>query len=157
MSASSSTYRGGERQLCTCWVGNLLLGLDVLNIQEVQSSNDVTAIPQSAPAISGLINLRGQIATAVDLRVVFGVEPKGDSERIQIVVRHRGEPVSLLVDEIGEVMTLHDDIFEAPPETVDGLTRELVTGAYKLEHELLLTLDVERVIAMTSVGPMGAA
>lgn len=153
---SAAHNRAGERQLCTCRVGNLLLGLDVLNIQEVQSSNDVTVIPQSAPAVSGLINLRGQIATAVDLRVVFGVESKPDGERIQIVVRHRGEPVSLLVDEIGEVMTLSDDIFEKPPETVDSLTRELVTGAYKLDHDLLLTLDVDRVIASTSFGSMGA-
>lgn len=144
--------RSGERQLCTCWVGDLLLGLDVLSIQEVQSSNDITAIPQSAPAVSGLINLRGQIATAVDLRIVFGVEPRANSDLIQIVVRHRGEPVSLLVDEIGEVMTLSDDIFEPPPETVDALTRELVTGAYKLDSELLLTLDVERVITMSSPG-----
>ena len=144
--------RGSERQLCTCWVGNLLLGLDVLSIQEVQSSNDVTVIPQSAPAVSGLINLRGQIATAIDLRVVFGVEPRPGSDLIQIVVRHRGEPVSLLVDEIGEVMTLSDEIYETPPETVDSLTRELVTGAYKLEHELLLTLDVDRVIATSSPG-----
>ena len=144
--------RASERQLCTARVGDLLLGLDVLSIQEVQSSNDVTAIPQSAPAISGLINLRGQIATAIDLRVVFGVKPRPDSDLIQIVVRHRGEPVSLLVDEIGEVMTLSDEIFETPPETVDALTRELVTGAYKLESELLLTLDVDRVIATSSPG-----
>lgn len=144
--------RASERQLCTARVGDLLLGLDVLSIQEVQSSNDVTVIPQSAPAISGLINLRGQIATAVDLRVVFGVKPRPDSDLIQIVVRHRGEPVSLLVDEIGEVMTLSDEIFETPPETVDALTRELVTGAYKLETELLLTLDVDRVIATSSPG-----
>ncbi len=144
--------RASERQLCTARVGDLLLGLDVLSIQEVQSSNDVTVIPQSAPAISGLINLRGQIATAIDLRVVFGVAPRPDSDLIQIVVRHRGEPVSLLVDEIGEVMTLSDEIFETPPETVDTLTRELVTGAYKLENELLLTLDVDRVIATSSPG-----
>lgn len=144
--------RASERQLCTARVGDLLLGLDVLSIQEVQSSNDVTVIPQSAPAISGLINLRGQIATAIDLRVVFGVKPRPDSDLIQIVVRHRGEPVSLLVDEIGEVMTLSDEIFETPPETVDSLTRELVTGAYKLESELLLTLDVDRVIATSSPG-----
>lgn len=144
--------RASERQLCTARVGDLLLGLDVLSIQEVQSSNDVTVIPQSAPAISGLINLRGQIATAIDLRVVFGVTPRPDSDLIQIVVRHRGEPVSLLVDEIGEVMTLSDEIFETPPETVDTLTRELVTGAYKLENELLLTLDVDRVIATSSPG-----
>lgn len=146
-----------DRQLCTCRVGDLLLGIDVLTIQEVLYHNEVTEIPRTAPAITGLINLRGQIATAIDLRVRLGVEPADHGEVVQIVVRHHGEPVSLLVDEIGEVMTVDHEIFEPPPETITGVARDLVTGAYKLERQLLLTFDVDRTISESNLHNQGAS
>jgi purine-binding chemotaxis protein CheW len=139
-----------ERQLCTCRVGPLFLGVNVLDIQEVLYHSEYTEIPCTAEAITGLINLRGQIATAIDLRVRLGVEPSPDSELIHVVVEHRGEPVSLLVDEIGDVITVDDAIFEPPPENIDGTARELILGAYKLESELLLTLDVEQAISTSN-------
>lgn len=148
--------RIGERQLCTFRVGPLLLGIDVLSIQEVLYQNEVTEIPCSAEAIAGLINLRGQIATAIDLHVRLAVEPTDGAEVVQLVVRHHGEPVSLLVDEIGDVMTVDAAIFEPPPETVTGVARDLITGAYKLDDELLLTLDVERVMASNNQKSEGA-
>lgn len=139
-----------ERQLCTCRVGPLLLGVNVLNIQEVLYHSEYTEIPCTSDAITGLINLRGQIATAIDLRIRLGVEPMPDSELIHVVVEHRGEPVSLLVDEIGDVITVSDAIFEPPPENIHGTASELILGAYKLDTELLLTLDVEQAIATSN-------
>ena len=141
----------GERQLCTFRVGNLLLGVDVLSVQEVLYHSDVTAVPHSPPAVTGLINLRGQIATAIDLHTRLDVPWNPESKRgqVHVVVRYRNEPVSLMVDQIGDVMTVDSEIYEQPPETVTGIARELISGAYKLPNELLLTLDVNRTIAMT--------
>lgn len=145
---------GLERQLCTFRVGDLLLGLDVLSVQEVLYHSEITAVPHSPAAVMGLINLRGQIATAIDLHVRLGVPRKPDSrrEQVHVVVRHRNEPVSLLVDEIGDVITVSADIYEPPPETVSSLARELITGAYKLDHGLLLTLDIAQTISMNRSG-----
>lgn len=146
----STLLSANERQLCTCRVGPLLLGVNVLDIQEVLYHSEYTGIPCTARAITGLINLRGQIATAIDLRVRLGVEPSPDSELIHVVVEHRGEPVSLLVDEIGDVITVNDAIFEPPPENVEGTAKELILGAYKLDEELLLILDVDQAISTSN-------
>ncbi|MEZ5225614.1 MAG: chemotaxis protein CheW [Acidimicrobiales bacterium] len=151
MPATTVRRDASERQLCTFRVGELLLGLDVLSVQEVLYHSDITAVPHSPHAVTGLINLRGQIATAIDLHARLDVarDPEAKKEQVHVVVRYRNEPVSLMVDEIGDVMTVDSEIYEQPPETVSGIARELITGAYKLPNELLLTLDVERTIAMT--------
>ncbi len=148
---SSVDRHQSERQLCTFRVGDLLLGLDVLSVQEVLYHSDVTQVPHSPSAVTGLINLRGQIATTIDLHVRFDVAERRESRSgpVHVVVRHRGEPVSLLVDEIGDVITVDGEIYEPPPETVSLRTRQLISGAYKLTDELLLTLDIEQAIALT--------
>ncbi len=138
------------RQLCTCRVGALLIGIEVLSIQEVLYHTGHTTIPRTAEAITGLINLRGQIATTIDLRVRLGVEPSPNSELIHVVVRYRGEAVSLLVDEVGDVIEVDRASFEPPPDNVEGPVRELLTGAYKLSDDLLLTIDLEKTIATSN-------
>ena len=134
-------------QLCTFRLGSLFLGVDVLDVQEVLYHADVTSVPHAADAVSGLINLRGQIATTIDLRTRLGVESDDEPGRpTHVVVRSSGESVSLLVDRIGDVLEVDPDLYEAPPETMDDATRDLILGAYKLEEELLLILDVARVV-----------
>ncbi|MFQ5556616.1 MAG: chemotaxis protein CheW [Acidimicrobiales bacterium] len=141
----------GERQLCTFRVEELYLGIDVLSVQEVLYHNEITEVPHSPPGVTGLINLRGQIATTIDLATRLGVPPRTiDATPVHVVVRYHGEPVSLLVAEIGDVMTVDADAYEQPPETVAGSARELLTGAYKLDDGLLLTLDIDRVIAISA-------
>lgn len=133
-------------EFCTCRVGPLLLGIEVSEVQEVLFQSDYTTIPRTDRRIAGLINLRGQIATAIDLRIRLGVEPTEHNENVHIVVRHQGEPVSLMVDAIGDVIAVPKDAFEPPPETLTGVAKELITGAYKLDNELLLSLDANRTI-----------
>lgn len=134
-------------QLCTFRLGDLFLGVDVLDVQEVLYHADVTAVPQAPEAVCGLINLRGQIATTVDLRARLGVDERTDPHRpTHVVVRSAGESVSLLVDVIGDVLHVDPDLYEPPPETMDEATADLILGAYKLEDELLLILDVARVV-----------
>ena len=145
----SDTNLSPGLQLCTFRLGDLFLGVDVLDVQEVLYHADVTTVPHAPEAVSGLINLRGQIATTIDLRCRLGVEPPEDEKRpTHVVVRSAGESVSLLVDAIGDVLEVDPDLYEAPPETMDDATAELILGAYKLEEELLLILDVARVVSI---------
>jgi purine-binding chemotaxis protein CheW len=133
--------------LTTFTVDSHLFGVDVGSVQEVIRPQSMTRVPLSAPAVGGLINLRGQVVTAVDLRSRLGI-PADGSERplMNVVVRTPDGAVSLLVDSIGEVVETSDDAFEAPPETLTGPARHLVRGAYKLDDRLLLALDVLRAV-----------
>jgi purine-binding chemotaxis protein CheW len=107
----------------------------------------MTRVPLAAPAVSGLINLRGQIVTAIDLRVRLGLPPRPAGERpMNVVVRDGESAVSLLVDNIGDVLELNDETFERPPSTVRASVRGLVLGAYKLSDRLLLVLDTETAV-----------
>lgn len=140
-----------RRQLCTFRVGPLFLAIDVADVQEVLYEAAVTEVPLAHPSVAGLINLRGQIASCIDLRNRLGLPPADDVDScIHVVVLVKGEPTSLRVDRIGDVLGIEPGIFEAAPETLDEDMRDFIVGAFKLESELLLILDVERTVA---VGP----
>ena len=135
------------KQFCTFYLDKLLFGVEVGKVQEVIRYQEMTPVPLAPPVVSGLINLRGQIVTALDLRRRLEFKDRdSDKPPINVVVRTGEEAVSLLVDEIGEVLDVEDDIFEAPPETLQGLARELICGVYKLKGRLLLVLDTEAVV-----------
>ncbi|WP_019873635.1 chemotaxis protein CheW [Sporichthya polymorpha] len=135
------------RQLCTFTVDDLYLGVDVMEVQEVIRYQEMTAVPLAPEVVRGLINLRGQIVTALDLRRMLDLPPlEGDELPTNVVIRDGAdEAVSLLVDQIGDVVDTDPADFEPPPPTLSGPARDLVLGAYKLPHALLLVLDTERV------------
>jgi purine-binding chemotaxis protein CheW len=123
-------------------------GIDVGAVQEVLRGLPRTRIPLAPTALSGLINLRGQVLTAIDLRDQLGLPPRPDDlEPMLVVIRVAGEPVALLVDSIGSVVDVGADQFESPPDTLSGQSRQLILGAYKLTDRLLLALDVDRAVA----------
>jgi len=134
-------------QLATFWLDGDLYGVEVEHVQEVLRSQSITRVPLAPPAVAGLINLRGQVVTAIELRERLGrpARPEG-TEAVVIVVRLHGEAVSLLVDSIADVVDVHIRDFEAPPDTLDGAARDLIRGAYKLAGQLLLALDVNRAV-----------
>jgi purine-binding chemotaxis protein CheW len=136
----------GARQLiATFTVGDLLLGVDVESVQEVIGHQDITRVPLAPYGSTGLINLRGEVVTAIDMRSRFGFEPRPDAVRpMNVVVRVDNESVSLLVDAIGDVVEVSEAQFEEPPQTVSGVGRELIRGAYKLDAGLVLALYVAR-------------
>lgn len=141
------------RQLCTFVLDHLLFGVDVVRVQEVIRYQQMTRVPLASPVIRGLINLRGQIVTALDMRARFELLPRPtDDLPMNVVIRSDNGPVSLLVDEIGDVVEVHQEAFESPPETISSLGRELITGVYKLDRKLLLLLDTDRVIKVDGVG-----
>jgi len=147
-----------ELAYCTFQLDGLFFGVEVLRVQEVIRYQRMTTVPLAPSVVRGLINLRGQVVTAIDLRRRLGLTERPDDQLpMNVVVRTDDGPVSLLVDEIGDVLDLDDEIFETPPDTLDEATRELVTGVYKLEGRLLLVLDVERALRVpAAAGQSGA-
>jgi len=135
------------KQLCTFYVGGAYFGIPVAQVQEVVRPQPITPVPLAPPVVRGLINLRGQILTALDLRRRMGLrEAANQSALMNVVVRTDDAPVSFLVDEIGEVLDVDEDKFETPPETLQGIMRELICGVYKLDGKLVLSLSTERTI-----------
>jgi purine-binding chemotaxis protein CheW len=135
-------------QLATFRLDDQMYGVDVAGVQEVLKSQARTRVPLAPPAIAGLINLRGQVLMAIELREQLGLAPRPDGvEPMVVVIRVAGDPIALLVDSIGGVVDVEDEQFEAPPDTLTGPTRDLIVGAYKLDDHLLLSLDVRKAVA----------
>ena len=100
-----------------------------------------------------MLNLRGRIVTAIDLRNRLGLEPlEGDKQSMSVVVEHKEEPYSLQIDSVGEVLSLDDQLFERNPVTLDPRWREVSRGIYRLEGELLPILDVDKLLAFETQG-----
>jgi purine-binding chemotaxis protein CheW len=134
-------------QLSTFFVADLFFGVDVLRVQEVLRFQQMTRVPQAPEVIEGLINLRGQIVTAIDLRRRLGLPPRaGGQVPTNMVIRTDDGAVSLLVDEIGDVLDVDAATYERPPENLDPAAREIIHGVYKLKDRLLLVLDTERTV-----------
>ncbi|HEY4259005.1 MAG TPA: chemotaxis protein CheW [Schlesneria sp.] len=140
-----------RQQLCTFFLDGLYFGVEVQKVQEVIRYQEMTRVPLAQPVVRGLINLRGQIVTAIDMRRRLGL-PVLSADRLpmNVVIRTDDGPVSLLVDEIGDVLEVDEDAYDAPPETLRGATRDLIKGAYKLNGRLLLTLDSDRAVNVTA-------
>jgi purine-binding chemotaxis protein CheW len=137
-------------QFSTFFVADMFFGVNVLNVQEVLRSQQMTAVPQAPDVIEGLINLRGQIVTAIDMRRRLRLPQRaGDQAPMNMVVRTLDGAVSLLVDEIGDVLDMDAGSYERPPENLDAAAKELIRGVYKLEDRLLLVLDEERTVDLT--------
>jgi purine-binding chemotaxis protein CheW len=134
-------------QFSTFFVADFFFGVDVVSVQEVLRFHPMTPVPLAPEVIEGLINLRGQIVTAIDMRRRLRLPPRGgDQTPMNIVVRARDGAVSLLVDEIGDVLEMDRAAFERPPENLDPAARELIRGVYKLKDRLLLVLDAEKTV-----------
>ena len=142
-----------DRQYCTFYLDHTFFGVEVEKVQEVVSCQEMTRVPLAPPVVRGLINLRGQIVTALDLRrrLELPERPAGRSP-VNVVVRADDVPTSLLVDQIGDVLEVPEEDFERPPETLKGVARELILGAYKLKDRLLLILDTEKVVGVAGDG-----
>ena len=136
-----------EHQYCTFYVDGQYFGIDVMRVQEIIRHQEITIVPLAPPEVSGLINLRGQIVTALDLRrrLELPDRPVGQLP-VNVVIRTDDGAMSLLVDEIGDVVTIDEESFERPPDTLRGPARELILGVHKMSERLLLALDLERVL-----------
>ncbi len=142
-----------RRQFCLVHLDTLHLGIEVLEVQEVIRAQPMTRVPLAGGGVRGLINLRGHIVTAVDLRERLGLPPRaGGQASMNVVIRTPEGPVSLLVDGIGDVLDVSEADREPVPATVAPSTRALVTGVYKLPGHLLLALDTARAVGLAPAG-----
>lgn len=136
-----------SQQFCTFYLNGLFFGVEVEKVQEVIRYQAMTPVPRAPQVIGGLINLRGQIVTAIDLRKRLEMPSREQDEKpMNVVVRNDDGAVSLLVDEIGDVVEVLPTSFEAPPETLVGAARSLTCGVYKLDGRLLHAVNLDAVL-----------
>lgn len=132
-------------QFCTFHLDGVLFGVELHGVQEVIQHLEVTPVPLGPAVVEGLINLRGQIVTALDLRRRLDLPPRPDGDaHMNVVVRTKDGAVSLLVDEIGDVVEVEQNMFERPPETLQGKIRTVILGVYKLDKQLMHLLNIEK-------------
>jgi purine-binding chemotaxis protein CheW len=133
-------------QYCTFVVGDGLYGVDALRVQEIVQARGTTRVPLAPPAVTGLMNLRGQIVTALDMRARLGLPARNERLATIVVVHSADGAVGLAVDDIGDVIEAPHEDFEPPPDTLRGAVRSFAVGAYKLAGRLLLALDLDRIV-----------
>ncbi len=139
------------RDFVSIVIGSQLFGIPVLQVQDVLGPQRITRIPLAPPEVAGSLNLRGRIVTAIDIRTRLGLPELTDGKkRMSIVVDHGGELYSLMVDSVGEVLSLTEAAFERNPATLDQRWREVSAGIYRLDGSLLVVLDVARLLVLTA-------
>lgn len=146
-SRSSELDSGQTEEFVTFTIAGQLFGIPVLQIQDVLSSYKITRIPLAPPEITGSLNLRGRIVTAIDVRLRLGLPPRpSDADSMSIVAENGGELYSLMVDAVGEVMALPQSAYERNLPTLDAKFRTFSDGIYRLEKQLMVVLDVNRLL-----------
>jgi len=139
----------------TMTIADQLFGVPVLSVQDVLGPQKITRIPLAPPEVAGALNLRGRIVTAIDVRTRLGLDPRSaENKGMSIVVEHGGEHYSLMVDSVGEVLSLPPEAFERNLSTLDARWREVSAGIYRLDGQLLVVLEVDRVL---NIGPRPVA
>ncbi len=138
---------GEEVEYVTVVIGDQLFGLPIGRVQDVFSPDRLTRVPLAPPEVAGVLNLRGRIVTAVDMRVRLGL-PKMDTTKppMAVGIDHQGEAFGLLIDQIGEVLKLPVSSKEATPTNMDARWAKISNGIHRLDGQLLVVLDVEHVL-----------
>ncbi len=139
-------------QLCGFKVRGGQYAISVLDVQEVIKPQPLTPVPLSPDFVTGLINLRGQIVTSINLRKLFQIEESATEEHMNIIVRSGESLYSLMVDEILDVIDVEQNTFETIPETINENIRKYISGVYKLEDTLLILLDLKKIFSMDIKG-----
>lgn len=136
-------------ELATFLVGDALCGMDILKIQEINKLIDMTSVPQAPSYVLGILNLRGQIITSIDLSKKLGLgETNLSHDPRNIIVNSKGEHIGLLVKKISDVVQANSELFEPPPANMGGIQGEFFTGVYKTKDKLIGILDVEKVLSI---------
>lgn len=129
-----------------------IFGVPVLQVNDVLKSRKITRTPLAPPSISGIMNLRGRIVTAIDVRSCLGRQPVHNENNMNVVVDHNGELFSLIIDSVGDVLTLSEDTYEETPVTLDPAWRSVASGIHKLEKQILVIIDVAKLLEMAEKG-----
>lgn len=147
-----------NKEFLTIMVDGQLLGIPVLQVQDVLGEQKVTRVPLAPPEVAGSLNLRGRVVTAINLRRKLGMpEMSAGTKSMYIVVEYKNELYSLIVDNVGEVLSLPDENFEKVPATLESSWRALALGIYRLKEQLLVILDVPAMLETFFVKDENAA
>ncbi len=132
----------------TIMIADQIFGIPILQVQDVLGAQHVTRVPLAPPAVAGSLNLRGRIVTAIDVRACLGLPPhvKDNSQEMSVVVENQNELYSLMIDKVGDVMSLDQQDYEKSPATLDPQWRDVSQGIYRLKDKLLVVLDVPRLL-----------
>ena len=134
-------------ELATFYVGDALCGMDILNVQEINKLMEMTKVPQAPDYVTGILNLRGQIVTIIDLGQKLGLgSAEISTESRNIIINAPGEHVGMLVTRISDVVMADPDKIEPPPANMKGIQGDFFTGVYKTENKLIGVLDVKEVL-----------
>lgn len=138
-----------DQMYVTMRVDSQLFGIPVKNVRDVLRQQKITEIPLSSPEIAGSLNLRGRIVTVINLRKRLHLAAcENDEKNMFVVVEHKGELFSLVVDSVGEVLTVSDFAIEKSPTNLNGKWKEITTGIHKLDGELLVIIDINSVLTI---------
>ena len=140
----------------TMIVGGQLFGIPVLEVHDVFVPSKLAHVPMAPPEVAGVLNLRGRIVTAIDLRQRLGFEPRDAGVSVMaVVIEYQGEPYSLLVDAVGEVLSLEASSFERNPSNLDVKLRDVSDGIFRLEDKLMVVIQLDKIIQLLN-GAMAA-
>ncbi len=124
-----------------------LFGIPVLQVQDVLGPQHINVVPLAPKEVAGSLNLRGRIVTAIDVRTRLGLPPRSeDDPGMSVVVEHGSDLYSLIIDEVGEVLSLPASAYEANPSTLDDVWRDVTDGIYQLEEKLMIKLNIDRLL-----------
>ena len=134
-------------ELASFYIGEALCGMDILKVQEINKLIEMTRVPQAPEYVLGILNLRGEIVTIVDLGKKLGLKSTGMSDKTRnIIVNSNGEHIGLMVEKISDVIQAELEKVEAPPANIGGVQGKYFTGVFKTEDRLIGILDVEKVL-----------
>jgi purine-binding chemotaxis protein CheW len=157
MTETDGKFDESVTEYVTVMLDGQLFGLPISRVQDVFMPDRLTRVPLAPPEIAGVLNLRGRIVTAVDLRLRLGLAPRGDGRPPMAVgIELKGESYGLLIDSVGEVMKLVNGAREANPVNLDARLARVSAGVHRLEGPLMVILDVDRVLDMTAADPLAA-
>ena len=157
MSKPNDKFDESVTEYVTVLLDSQLFGLPIARVQDVFMPDRLTRVPLAPPEIAGVLNLRGRIVTAVDLRLRLGMAPRSDGRPPMAVgIELKGESYGLLIDAVGEVMKLANGTREANPVNLDARLAQVSAGVHRLEGQLMVILDVDRVLDMTAADPLAA-
>jgi purine-binding chemotaxis protein CheW len=147
---SNTAGNAQDTEYVTVMIDGQLFGLPISRVQDVFMPDRLTRVPLASAEIAGVLNLRGRIVTAIDLRRRLGLPPRsGERPPMAVGIELRGESYGLLIDAVGEVMKLADNTQEANPVNLDSKLAAVSAGVHRLDGQLLVILNVDRVLDMT--------
>ena len=150
--AQSLTDNQATSDYLTITIADQIFGIPVLQVQDVLGDQKVTKIPMAPPEVAGALNLRGRIVTAINVRKKLGLEVDDNFDhQMSVVVEHEGELFSLVIDEVGDVLTFEHENYEPTPATLDPLWKGVSQGIYRMDNQLLVVLDVPKLLSTVHV------